>query len=213
MRRTCFAGIALSAILIASGCGSTREEVPPPDKSGQIARALNRFKTLQHQQRARQRAQAKLEAKETADTGAPPASASGSSIETMLAGLPGEAGLVIGAPGGNGELLGDGSQLSSVSAWSTIKVPIAERILTDAGGPSGLTSSQRENIEAAITLSDNEAAATLFSDLEATHGGLEGASTAVGEVDNSLREILSSMEVSNSAAAEGQEMYKNLRAI
>jgi methyl-accepting chemotaxis protein len=42
---------------------------------------------------------------------------------------------------------------------------------------------------------------------------MQTASIACGDVDNSLREILSSMEVSNSAAAEGQEMYKNLRAI
>ncbi len=42
---------------------------------------------------------------------------------------------------------------------------------------------------------------------------MQTASTAVGEVDSSLREILTSIEVSNNAASEGQEMYKNLRSL
>lgn len=42
---------------------------------------------------------------------------------------------------------------------------------------------------------------------------MQTASIACGEVDSNLREILSSMEVSNEYAKEGQEMYKNLRAI
>jgi hypothetical protein len=61
-------------------------------------------------------------------------------------------------------------------------VPIAVRVLDDAGGPSGLTATQRDLISRAITASDNEAAAELFSGLERKHGGLSGASAAVTEV-------------------------------
>jgi methyl-accepting chemotaxis protein len=42
---------------------------------------------------------------------------------------------------------------------------------------------------------------------------MQTASIAVGEVDSNLREILTSMEISNHAANEGQEMYKNLRSL
>ncbi|PZQ44371.1 MAG: hypothetical protein DI551_10280 [Micavibrio aeruginosavorus] len=42
---------------------------------------------------------------------------------------------------------------------------------------------------------------------------MQTASVACGDVDNNLREILTSMEVSNEFANEGQEMYKNLRAL
>ncbi len=42
---------------------------------------------------------------------------------------------------------------------------------------------------------------------------MQTASIACGEVDSNLKEILSSMEVSNQYAAEGQEMYKSLRAL
>lgn len=68
------------------------------------------------------------------------------------------------------------------SAWSTIKVPIAIRVLDDAGRPSALTTTQRDLISRAITASDNAAAAELFSGLERRHDGLAGASAAVTEV-------------------------------
>jgi hypothetical protein len=87
---------------------------------------------------------------------------------------------VIGPPGSS-EAVSFGS-LQSGSAWSTSKVPIALRVLEDTGGPSGLSSPQAEEMRRALTLSDNEAAASLFADLERSHGGLGGASTAVAEV-------------------------------
>jgi hypothetical protein len=102
-------------------------------------------------------------------------------MDEMLDELPGRSGLVIGASGGNGPRVGGGT-LTSGSAWSTIKVPIVERVLVDFGGPDGLSRSQASNINAALTLSDNEAAKSLFEDLEARHGGLFGASEAVEEM-------------------------------
>jgi hypothetical protein len=94
--------------------------------------------------------------------------------------LPGEVGLAVAdGPTGRPRVLGD---LRVGKAWSTIKVPIALRLLWDARGPNGLTAAQRGQIERAITASDNEAAARLFDDLQSRHGGLGGAAAAVGGV-------------------------------
>jgi hypothetical protein len=72
--------------------------------------------------------------------------------------------------------------LVSGSAWSTIKVPIALRVIEDAGGPGGLSEGQRSQIERALTLSDNEAAAQLFAGLGQSHGGVPAAAAAVTEL-------------------------------
>ncbi len=84
----------------------------------------------------------------------------------MLSKLPGRPVSWSGPPGGEGPKL-SGGELITGSAWSTIKVPIAERVLADVGGPDGYHATQSEQIRQAITLSDNEAAAALFADLEA----------------------------------------------
>lgn len=101
-------------------------------------------------------------------------------FERLAASLDGEVGAVIGPPG-SADAVAFGS-LQSGSAWSTSKVPIALRVLGDAGGPAGLSTSQAEQMRSALTLSDNEAAAALFGGLERRHGGLAGASAAVEEV-------------------------------
>lgn len=116
--------------------------------------------------------------------------------------LDGEIGAVIGPPGSTqAESFGD---LSSGSAWSTSKVPIALRLLQDVGGPSGLSASQAEEMRRALTLSDNEAAAALFADLEHEHGGLAGASAAVGEV---LREAGDSSTQISTQGRDGFSTY------
>ncbi|MBK8293703.1 MAG: hypothetical protein IPK93_02610 [Solirubrobacterales bacterium] len=175
--------LACAAALIISGCGGSDSGPDPAnDKTAEIINARKYKKRLERQQAARERKQAKLKAKAAAKAGASVGTASSSNIDSMLANLPGQGGLVVGAPGGDGTRLGNASALSSTSAWSTIKVPISERVLADAGGHGGISSTQQSNINAAITLSDNDAAAALFSDLKASHGGLGGASTAVGEM-------------------------------
>jgi hypothetical protein len=62
-------------------------------------------------------------------------------------------------------------------AWSSMKVPIVATLMRE-----GSLSAEEEGwARAAITASDNEAAAALFQQLEGTHGGLEDASLAVQE--------------------------------
>ena len=101
-------------------------------------------------------------------------------FDELEASLPGQAGLAIGPPGA-GPAASAGS-LTTGSAWSTSKVPVVLRVLQQAGGPSGLSSQQADEIRRALTLSDNEAALSLFGDLEAAYGGAAGAAAAVDEV-------------------------------
>lgn len=148
-----------------------------------LADKLDRLRNELHRRRALLRAKRKKAARQAAREQARSVEqgpGDTSSFERLAAGLGGEVGAVIGAPGSS-EAASFGG-LQSGSAWSTSKVPIALRVLEDAGGPSGLTSAQAEEMSSALTLSDNEAAAALFADLERSHGGLGGASAAVGEV-------------------------------
>jgi hypothetical protein len=92
----------------------------------------------------------------------------------------GEVGVAVG-PAGGGQALTAGS-LTSGSAWSTIKVPIALAVLSEVGGPARVSAAQRTQIERAITASDNAAAAQLFEELGRRHGGVAGAAAAVTNV-------------------------------
>jgi hypothetical protein len=103
-----------------------------------------------------------------------------SGFRQIEASLPGEVGVAIGPPGA--PPTATGGRLTTGPAWSTSKVPVVMRVLAEAGGPSGLSSTQEDEIRRALTLSDNEAALSLFGDLEAAHGGAEGAAAAVDEV-------------------------------
>lgn len=172
------------------GCGGSSD-----DGAGRAARAraaeraalarridrlqaqLSRRRALLRAERERARARA---AKRNRQQASATRGAVAGSFEQMAAGLSGEVGAVIGPPGSS-EAVSFGS-LQSGSAWSTSKVPIALRVLAEVGGPSGLNSAQAEEMRGALTLSDNEAAAALFGDLEQSHGGLDGASAAVEEV-------------------------------
>lgn len=180
---------ALALVASLPGCGGESS-----DSAGATARhnaaqraalasKLDRLRDELHRRRALLRAQRERAARQLAQersraTGRGAAEAS--SFEQLAAGLDGEVGAVIGPPGSS-RAAGFGS-LRSGPAWSTSKVPIVLRVLEDAGGPAGLSAAQAEAMRSALTLSDNEAAAALFGDLEGSHGGLEGASAAVGEV-------------------------------
>jgi hypothetical protein len=97
-----------------------------------------------------------------------------SSWRSLLAAQPAQMGVAI-APLDGGKPLVLGS-LRSGHAWSTIKVPILVSLLRERGE---LSAAEEAWARAALTASDNEAAAALFGRLEKTHGGLDGASRAV----------------------------------
>lgn len=174
--------------LVVLGCGSSEDDGQTSKRTDAAdlaeARKLERLESeLRQRKFLRQRAQKKeREQKVATESSAGPieSSVDSGSFEQLASELGGQVGATIGAPGSN-SMLSVGN-LSSGSAWSTSKVPISLRVLQDAGGPSGLSSAQTEEMSRAITLSDNEAAASLFGDLERSHGGVEGAAAAVGEV-------------------------------
>lgn len=152
------------------------ERVALANRLDRLEAELHRRRALLHAKHERTAQQAKREEQRTGQAG----DAAAGSFEQVAASLDGEVGAVIGPPASS-EAVSFGS-LESGSAWSTSKVPIALRVLEDAGGPSGLSSVQAEQMRSALILSDNEAAAALFSDLERAHGGIGGASAAVDEV-------------------------------
>jgi len=101
------------------------------------------------------------------------ADASFAKLTTRL-GLEGRLALAIQPLGrGNIEVLGGDP---AMQAMSTSKILILSALLRDKGGVDNLTAEQRSLAEAAVTESDNDAILALFSDLEADHGGLLGAS-------------------------------------
>jgi len=176
----------LALLLSTAGCGDSGEESSPTSTADAAKRAaLNRkldrlqaeLRTRRAAARARHAREERAQAKrlQSAD-----ASAVAGSFAALEAELDGQIGATIGPPGSS-DAQSFGS-LQSGSAWSTSKVPIALRLLQDVGGPSGLSSSQSDEMRRALTLSDNEAAAALFADLERSHGGVSGASAAVEEV-------------------------------
>lgn len=106
------------------------------------------------------------------DSGAP------ASFESLAASLPAQIGLAVAPLGGDSiETFGS---LQAGHAWSTIKVPILVTLMRDRGS-EGLGAKEGQWAAEAIEASDNEAATNLFDQLEEHHGGLAGASSAVGE--------------------------------
>ncbi len=69
---------------------------------------------------------------------------------------------------------------------------------------AGSARPRAQQISQAITLSDNDAAAALFADLEAEHGGLAGASDAVGQM---LREAGDGETVISTQGRDGFTTY------
>ena len=197
------ASLVLAASLVGCGGGSgssaetaarhnAAERAALADKLNRLRSELHRHRTLL--QAKRERKTSPLARDQTRATEQSPGT---SSFEQVAASVSGEVGVAIGPPGSSeAASFGD---LQSGAAWSTSKVPIALRVLEDAGGPSRLSSAQVEEMRGALTLSDNDAAAALFADLERSHGGLDGASAAVSEV---LREGGDSTQISTQGRGE-----------
>lgn len=106
----------------------------------------------------------------------PGARASFSRLQTTL---PGVVDLAL-MPLGSGEdvVLGDDSP---AHGWSTTKVPVLVALLR-ARGAQGLTATEQQWAELAITESDNQSILDLFGDLEQLEGGLTGASSYVQQL-------------------------------
>jgi hypothetical protein len=100
------------------------------------------------------------------------------SFQAMAASLPAQVGLAVQPlGGGTAQEFGD---LREGHAWSSIKVPILATLLREQG--EALSPEEEAWARSAITASDNEAAASLFGQIEETHGDLAGASEAVESV-------------------------------
>jgi hypothetical protein len=69
----------------------------------------------------------------------------------------------------------------AAAGWSTTKVPVLTALLA-ARGAGGLTPTERQEANLAITESDNQSILDLFGDLEQLKGGLIGASDAVQQL-------------------------------
>jgi hypothetical protein len=94
-------------------------------------------------------------------------SASSSSFAALESEISGEIGVAY-APLGSAQSQTLGP-LQVGHAWSSFKVPISVTVMLEQGG--SLSSSQESLVASAITASDNEAAAALFSELESMTGG------------------------------------------
>lgn len=192
MRRLLFVLVLLSAIGVVAGCGdsgSSRDSSIERElhqlEAAKRARKLTELKRELQAEKARKAREKILETPaspaEPKPQGSPSVSSGGlAGFDGLENSLPGQIGLAIGPPG-SGPAASAGS-LTTGSAWSTSKVPVALRVLQETGGPSGLSSSEEAEIRAALTASDNNAALALFADLERSHGGPTGAAAAVDEV-------------------------------
>lgn len=134
------------------------------------------------------------------DAAAPDAAKLSAELDALGKRLGARVGATIGPPGAPPLLLGS---LRSGSAWSTIKVPIALQVIDEAGGVDGLSSEQSANITAALTQSDNDAAAALFDDLVASHGSVAAASTAVTEL------LRKAGDAKTAVATEGRDGFSS----
>jgi hypothetical protein len=168
-------------IVACSGCSGDATDEPALGQSKDAdaltvqrnARRIADLKQKMADERAAARRDREAQATESASGSLP-------GFESFAASLGGQVGVAVGRSGG-GAVAVAGS-LQTGAAWSTIKVPIAARVILDRGGPSNITSAERALIDRAITASDNAAAAQLWAELSERHGGAQGAATAVAEI-------------------------------
>ena len=204
--------LVLALLIPIAGCGGSADEstsaaTASAAKERALDRKLHRLQGKLHARPVALQAKRAREARLARRRGSAPAAAAASPAQTssfaaLEEELGGQIGAAIGPPGAApAQTFGS---LESGSAWSTSKVPISLRLLQDVGGPSGLSSAQADEMRRALTLSDNEAAAALFADLERSHGGIDGASAAVGEV---LREAGDSTTQISTQGRDGFSSY------
>jgi hypothetical protein len=167
------AGIAAAEVIHAG-----RDEAPKPSRVAPAARSPIASKPGRAQRRAPSLPPASAGVQPSSgSTGAlkPGAEASWARFSESV---PAQIGLAV-VPLGSASTPQTLGSLQSGHAWSSIKVPILVTLMREG---EGLDAEEQALARAALTASDNEAAASLFRRLEQSHGGLEGASLAVQEV-------------------------------
>jgi hypothetical protein len=159
IRRNFALSVFAAALVAVGGCGADDTKPVNLDDSSREPRNLD--KRIEDAERRLRRLQ-----EGRSEPRAPRTTVGLRGAEDFLASLNAKAGVTAGPPGADEpETAGD---LTSGPAWSTIKVPIALRVLDRAGGVSALGDTKRSQIESAITRSDNGAAARLFASLGST---------------------------------------------
>jgi beta-lactamase class A len=182
--------LLLCAVLASGGlisaCGESDEEVTLGAETTPTLVEQNRAKISELERELERHEQSDAQTDTAPDTGKATgangmlASGSIASFDVLAGSLGGDVGIAFGPVGsGTMDRLGP---LQSGSAWSTIKVPIAARVIEDAGGPDALPAATRDLISRAISASDNAAAASLWQELASRHGGPSGAAAAVSEL-------------------------------
>src|SRR5262249_26393624 len=150
---------------------------PPstPAKDPKLAARISHLQRELRMERA-MHAQANRDSVLASPAGAATAAAP-ASFSALAHSLSGQVGLAYTAPGSTAvQTIGP---LQSGSAWSTIKVALAARVIKDAHGAGSLSSSERSLIGSAIEASDNAAAMELWDELVSRFGGASGAARAV----------------------------------
>jgi hypothetical protein len=172
---------------LAAGIGGLLS-VEKDDKSSSVDRVTNarqQAKRAARIERLKQRLAKTREAERREKAAASPQGngpSSGSpSFSFFSKSLPGEVGLAYAHIGRGSQVVSLGP-LQSGTAWSTIKVALAARVISDANGPGNLSPRQHSLISSALRASDNEAAMQLWTELIRRHGGSAAAARAVGEV-------------------------------
>lgn len=162
----------------ACGGGTDTGEVVLGSETGksQVERNRARIRELEDRLAHRERRASRDAPRPSPDSGLL-ASDADLAFDALAESLGGDIGAAVG-PVGSGPARQFGT-LRSGSAWSTIKVPMAARLIEDAGGPDALSSATRDAIAKAITASDNAAAAALWEELGDRHGGPAGAAAAI----------------------------------
>ncbi|HEX8648021.1 MAG TPA: serine hydrolase [Thermoleophilaceae bacterium] len=163
----------LAALGVLGACGG--DDAEPVDLTDSSAERDDLAERIEDAERRLER----LRERERKDSGKPREPNGLRGVDRLLTSLDAEVGLTAGPPGSAPAHAAGGLRIGS--AWSTIKVPIALRVIQRAGGVDALGAAQREQIERAITASDNQAAARLFASLGAV-------GTAAREVEDVLRE-------------------------
>ena len=165
-------GVVLAAVILLTSGGSSPHSVARTSKRSSESASI----TYYHGPGSKLPPPATVDARHSASSGGILKSGAAASFSSLASSMPADIGVAVG-PLGSGSIQKLG-QLQRGHAWSSMKVPILVTMMREGK----LSTEEQQWAAEALTASDNTAAANLFQELERTHGGLSGASTAVQEV-------------------------------